>query len=180
MSGSAALSAAKNRRSGGATNSVSKPSSTQSKSQQIQNNSLPAEIKQSLHPLKVLQNHDLMLKKHDEELATLISINNENKSLGGESSNENTEVTEKLNNLEKIFKSLHNDFNEIKKEINKVMSFSMGVNTELMTLKKEITGKLELLNNQEDKVEDIENNQEDKVEDIENNQEDKVEDIENN
>jgi len=169
MSGSAALSAAKNRRSGGATNSVSKPSTPQNKitSQQNQNHSLPAEKKEPLHPLRVLRDHDLMLKKHDEELATLISINNENKSLGGgggESSIENTEITKKLNNLENIFKSLHNEFDEAKKEINKVMSFSMVINTELMTLKKEITEKLELLNKQEEKVVI-----EEKVEEVEDN-----------
>jgi len=164
MSGAAALSAAKNRRSGGATNSVSKPSTPQSKNQQNQqnqNNLLPAEKKEPLHPLRVLQKHDLMLKKHDEELETLISINNENKTLGSGASIENTEITKKLNDLEKAFKTLHNDFDETKKEINKVMSFSMGVNTEIMNFKKEMNEKIELLKKRDNEIHD----KEEKVED---------------
>ena len=161
MSGAAALSAAKNRRSGGATNSVSKPSTPQSKNQQNQNNLLPAEKKEPLHPLRVLQKHDLMLKKHDEELETLISINNENKTLGSGASIENTEITKKLNDLEKAFKTLHNDFDETKKEINKVMSFSMGVNTEIMNFKKEIIEKIELLKKRDNEIHDKEEEVED-------------------
>ena len=161
MSGASALSAAKNRRSGGATNSVSKPSTPQSKNQQNQNNSSPTDKKESLHPLRLLQKHDLMLKKHDEELETLISINNENKTLGSGASIENTEITKKLNDLEKAFKTLHNDFDETKKEINKVMSFSMGVNTEIMNFKKEIIEKIELLKKRDNEIHDKEEEVED-------------------
>lgn len=145
MSGAAALSAAKNRRSGGATNSVSKPSTPQSKNQQNQNNLLPADKKEPLHPLRVLQKHELILKKHDEELETLISINNENKTMGSVPSIENIEITKKLNDLEKAFNTLHNDFDNVKKEINKVMSFSIGINNEIMNLKKEMNKKIEFL-----------------------------------
>ena len=162
MSGAAALSAAKNRRSTGANISISKSSTQQT--QQIQNNAFPAEKKELLHPLRVLQKHDLMLKKHDEELETLISINNENKSLNGGSSIENTEITKKLNDLEKSFKILHNNFDDAKKEINKVMSFSMGVNNELMVLKKEINEKIELLWSVNSKTDNKSHNKEEEVE----------------
>jgi len=145
MSGSSALSAAKNRRSNSGTisqsNSATPQSKTQNTSQQNQNNSLDTEKKEPFHPLRVLHKHELMLKKHDEELHTLITINNESKSL--EETTNNKEITEKIIHLENVYKTLHEEFNVVKKDINKLMSFSMDLSIEFNNFKKETFKKIE-------------------------------------
>jgi hypothetical protein len=140
MSGSSALSSAKNRRSNSGTISQLNSATPQSKTQN-QNNSLNTEKKEPFHPLRVLHKHDLMLKKHHEELHALITINNESKSL--EETTNNKEITEKIIHLENVYKTLHEEFNVVKKEINKLMSFSIDLNIEFNNFKKETFKKIE-------------------------------------
>lgn len=121
MSGNAALASAKNKRSGGNTQNTPVASTPVQKNGQ-QNSANPANPN-LMHPMQILYNHNQLLKKHDEELQTLITINNEDKS------ELNSELITKINSLEQ-------ELAELKKEIVKVMAFAMETSIQLSEVKK--------------------------------------------
>jgi hypothetical protein len=119
-SGNAALASAKNKRGG----SVPQPPVA---STPVQKNSQPTSTTSAnpnlQHPLQILYRHEQMLKKHDEELQTLITINNEDKP------ELNSGLIAKINSLE-------HEVSDLKKEIAKVMAFSMETSLQLSEFKK--------------------------------------------
>ena len=121
MSGNAALSAAKNRRSAGMnvvhSKQTPKPTSCQMNNssplrqvQPQQTNDMHIQIQERpKNVIELLYNHEFLLKKHDDELSSLIDINNEIKNESGQDN--------------KIAK-LENEIADLKKEVLKVMELA--------------------------------------------------------
>ena len=127
MSGNAALASAKNKRGGGnnAQNTPVASTPVQKNSQSNSANSANSANPNLQHPLQILFRHEQMLKKHNEELQTLITINNEDKP------ELNSVLITKINSLEQ-------EVTDLKKEIAKVMAFAMDTSLLLSELKKNL------------------------------------------
>ena len=123
MSGNAALTSAKNKRSAGGSQPPVSSTPVNRNGQPNAPNAQNAPNANLQHPLQILYVHDQMLKKHDEELQTLITINNEDKS------ELNNDLIKKINSLEK-------EVVDLKKEIIKVMAFAMDTSIQLSEVKK--------------------------------------------
>ena len=119
-SGNASLASAKNKRGGSGSQTPVSSTPVQKNSQPNSTNSTNPNLQ---HPLQILYKHEQMLKKHDEELQTLITINNEDKP------ELNSGLISKINSLEE-------EVSDLKKEIAKVMAFAMETSLQLSEFKK--------------------------------------------